>query len=53
MVEYRDARNNAFTVIQSTVLPENPEEREKVKESILDSLFNVFSPKRKSFKDKS
>lgn len=53
MVEFRDARNNVFTVIQRTVLPENPEDREKIKESVLDSLFNVFSPKRKTFKDKS
>ncbi len=38
MSEYYDIHNNAFKVIQRTITTENDEE------SILDELYNIFSP---------
>lgn len=44
MSDYRDIHNNVYKVIQRTLTPETDEEREMVKDGILNDLFNIFDP---------
>ncbi len=47
MFEYQDIKNNTYKVIQSIHTPSSDEERELVKENILNDLYNIFVSKQK------
>jgi hypothetical protein len=48
MLEYKDIKNNTYNVIQTIRTPNSDEEREYIKENILNDLYNIFASKKKA-----